>query len=332
MNHPRQHMLTPLSAVTTSLVFLFSVVFSTSAPGQGAHPLSPVPQELPYDAPDATIYIDFPFQRLKQLIPPLKGLAFESNPETSHAQLPAILAGVAKSIADALPKLPNLISHEDIYHFQDARGSGAAGQSNSQPWSREFKYLILCHHASDGSVSIEESRTDGKGHPVDLSGADSSPRGLGFAYQWLLFSGANQSEFRFRYLGQQTKDGRKTFVIAFAQIPDKVSTPAAFQSDGKSLPFFFQGILWIDQSTFDIVLLRTDLLAPVPRLHLRELTTEVHFSPVPIHGFDATFWLPKEVDISSDQGRGPIEENHRYSDFHLFHTTATIITSPVTTP
>jgi hypothetical protein len=100
-----------------------------------------------------------------------------------------------------------------------------------------------------------------------------APRGLGFAYQWLLFSAANQPEFRFRYLGRQTKDGKKTAVVAFAQIPGKVSRPASFQLNQKAVPFFFQGVLWVDQSTFDIVLLRTDLLAPVPRLNLRQMTT-----------------------------------------------------------
>jgi hypothetical protein len=291
----------------------------------GPRPSSRYSQTLPDAHPDAIIYLDFPFPRLRQAVPPLKGLSYESKQD----QLPAILSGVARSIASALPKLPDLVSRENIYHFQSARDpSAAGGQANAQPWSREFRYLILCHHTSDGSTWIEESRTDGKGHPIDLSALFGSPRGLGFAYQWLLFSAANQPDFRFRYLGQQTKDGRKTFVIAFAQSPEKVSTPANFQSGDKVLPFFFQGVLWVDQSTFDIVLLRTDLLAPIPSLNLRELTTEVHFTSVPIHGLDSVFWLPREVDISSDQGTGSAEENHRYSDYHLFHSTATIVPVP----
>jgi hypothetical protein len=282
-------------------------------------------QSLPDSAPDAQIYIDFPFDKLKHIVPSLKGLEFD--PTQDH--LPPILTGVAHSIASALPHLPDLISREDVYHFQSSRDPLApGGQANAEPWSREFRYLILCHHDADGSVSIEESRTDGKGRPLDLSGPVTSPRGLGFAYQWLLFSAANQPEFRFRYLGQQTKDSKKTFVVAFAQIPEKVLSPANFQSDRTVVPFFFQGVLWIDQSTYDIVLLRTDLLKPIPKLNVRELTTEVHFSSVPIRSLGQTFWLPREVDIATDQGSGSIEENHRYSDFHLFHSTATILPAP----
>ena len=88
---------------------------------------------------------------------------------------------------------------------------------------------------------------------------------------------------------------------------------------------------WVSRSpteTFDIVMLRTDLLAPLKDLHLRQLTTELAFRSVPIHGYDAVFWLPSEVSIASDQGAGAAEESHRYSDYHLFHAEARIVPSP----
>jgi len=65
--------------------------------------------------------------------------------------------------------------------------------------------------------------------------------------------------------------------------------------------------------------MRTDLLAPVPSMQLRQFTTKVDFGLVPIHGYDATFWLPHQIDLTFDRGDGPIEEDHRYSNFHLFH-------------
>ena len=107
-----------------------------------------------------------------------------------------------------------------------------------------------------------------------------------------------------------------------------MTNPALFQSEGKVSPFYYQGILWVDQSTFDIVTLRTDLLAALPDLHLTQLTTKLDFRLVPIHGYDAKFWLPSEVSISSDQGAGPADESHRYSDYHLYHSTTRIVASP----
>jgi hypothetical protein len=264
-------------------------------------------------------------QKLKDAVPALKGLTYDP----SQDRLAEILAGVAKRIADVLPRLPNLVSREDVYHFQSAPGLGdAGGIAGMQPWSREFRYLIVPRHAADGSTTLEESRVDSRGRPMEASDEFSAPRGYGFAYQWLFFSAAFQPEFRFRYLGEQDKGGRKTFAVAFAQQPGKVSNPARFQSDGKVAPFYFQGVLWIDQASFDIVMVRTDLLAPLPDVHLRQLTTQLTFRAVPIHGYDAVFWLPSEAYISSDQGSGAVEESHRYSDYHLYHSTARIVASP----
>jgi hypothetical protein len=279
-------------------------------------------------APEAAIYFNFPLNQLKHDVPSIKGVAYDNNQD----QLPSILSGVARSIDNALLKLPDLVSREDVNYIQTSGDpTNADNPFNAGRWNRVFRYLILCHRAADHSVQIEESRTDGKGHPVEVTASASGPRSLGFAYQWLLFSAANQPEFRFRYLGKQTKDGKQTLVIAFAQIPEKVVVPAHYQVDDKTVPFYFQGVIWVDQSTGEIVLLHTDLLAPVQKLNLRRLTTEVHFSAIPIHGIaenpNASFWLPREVDITSDQTTGAAEENHRYTDYQLFHSTAKIVST-----
>lgn len=274
-------------------------------------------------AQEATTYLNFPIQRLKAVVPALGGIKYDESQE----QLPIILDRVARHIADVLPRLPDLISREDVYHFQSRADADApGGLAAAQPWGRKYNYLLQCQRNPDGSTSIAESRIDGAGKPVQEGGGFTSVRGYGFSYQWLFFTAANQPEFHFRYLGQQEKSGRKTYVVAFAQEPKKVSAPAFFQVDTKRVPFYYQGVLWVDQSSFDIVALRTDLLAPLALL--KQLTTELTFHSVPIRGFDAVFWLPSEVDISSDQGRGPSEESHRYSDYHLFHAQARIVANP----
>jgi predicted esterase len=285
---------------------------------------------------EATSYFQLPIQKLKGAVPALKGIRYDPSQE----QLPWILDHVAKTIADLLPRLPDLISREDVHHFQESPDhadmsvfsqgvfqgipdrTAAGGLSAAQPWSQEFKFLLQCQRKADGSMTISELRIDSQGKLA----TDTGMRSHGAAYQWLLFSDASQSEFRFRLLGQQEKSGYKTFAIAFMQDPHGVAEPAYFQSQGRQEPFYYQGVVWVDQSSFNIVALRTDLLAPLP--DLKRLTTELTFRSVPIHGYDAVFWLPCELDISIDQGAGPVEESHRYSDYHLFHAQARIVASP----
>ena len=287
----------------------------------------PSGRELSQTYSNAAAYLDNPLPSLKAAIPMLDGLKYDANQD----QLPPILTRLAQTIDDVLPKLPNLVSREEIFHGTQGPtalprsvvlGSGSAEEKPYQ----EYKYLILCHRTPDGTTKVEESRTDLSGRPVQSD--EASVIGRGFAYQWLLFSKANQAEFRFRYLGQQSVDGRKTFVVAFAQKPDQVSVPAHFVWGGKRVPVFYQGVLWIDQSTSNIALIRTDLLGPLPSLQLERLTTELHFSSVHIHDLGENFWLPRELHIVVQQSKAAAEEDHRYSDYHLYRASVRMVPSP----
>ena len=274
-----------------------------------------VPDTLGKNPADVGVYLDLTVQKLKEALPALKGLKYEENQDP----LPSILAGVGKRIGDVLPHLPDLSAKEQIFHFQ-TQGDVVAhgGEGNLQPWSRDFRYLILSQHNADGTTNVEELRTDTKGRPAQAPGQFLAARGYGFTYQWLFFSPANQSQFRFRYLGRQDRDGRKTRVIAFAQDPAKVPNPPYFQALGKVAPFFYQGVLWVDESSFDIVRMRSDLLAPLSDLHLRQMTLELKFHTVPIKGSEVSYWLPVQEVIASDQGAGGAEETHSFSDYQLY--------------
>jgi hypothetical protein len=286
-----------------------------------------IPFEKPPDTTgqDAASYFDLPVKRLKDRVPGLRGMKDDRNQE----HLPAILAAVDQRIADVMPRLPDLISRERVYSFQTTQSPGAAGGLPAmQPTSREYKYLIRCHRDAKGNTTIEEARVNAKGELVQGDLGYTALRATGFANQWLFFTKANQPEFRFRYLGEQNKDNRKTFVIVFEQDIQQTRDPAYFESEGKRAPFYYQGVLWVDQATFDIVELHTDLLAPVPKVQLLQLTTDLKFRSVPIHGYDAVFWLPSLLDVSIDQGNGPNEESHAYSDYHLFHAETRIVSTP----
>jgi hypothetical protein len=311
-------------ALIALAVLAASAALSCSA--QAGATNNPYKQPITTLSGNTTSYFDLPIGKLKETVPGLRGIRYDGSQE----QLTAILVRIAQAIDGVVPRLPNLISRENIYGFQAPQGQEFGdGPASQQPWSREFKYLILRRQNADGSPYLEELRVDSKGHPVQAGESWSSPRGYGFAYQWLFFSSANQRQFHFRYLGEQEKSGHKTYAICFAQDPARVAHPAEFQAAGKTAAFYYQGILWVDQSSFDIVALRTDLLAPVQALNLLELTTELSFRSVPIRGYNAVFWLPSEVDITSNQGAGAIQENHRYSDYHLFHAETRIETAPL---
>ena len=185
--------------------------------------------------------------------------------------------------------------------------------------------MLLFDHLAEGGTVIRESRTDFKNRQVSSPVNGVAPHGFGFAYQWLLLSPANQSELRFRYLGTQRIDDHQTFVLGFVQIPNQVKVPGKYRWAGKEVPFFFQGIAWIDQSTFDVVRLRTDLLSPIPSVNLQRMTTELRFRSVRIHGFGAVLWLPSEVLIRTARSDSIFEEIHQYSGYRFFHAESKLL-------
>jgi VWFA-related protein len=302
----------------------------------GHQPSPPSHGEVQPATANTPTYLDYPVRKLSAMVPLLSGL----KPDNSQDQLPWILSKVGEATVHSLAIAPNLISLEDVYSFLRSRDAGPANsvlgmeeipslldaeEQLRQSRSVEFNYLLLFDHHADGATGIRELRTDFKNRQVGSSVDGVAPHGFGFAYQWLLLSPENQSELRFRYLGKQRMDDHQTFVVGFVQIPSQVKLPGKYKSAGKEVPFFFQGIAWIDQSTFDVVRLRTDLLSPLPSVNLQQMTTELRFRPVRIHGFGTVLWLPSEVLIGTIRSDSVFEELHQYSGYRFFHAESKLL-------
>ncbi len=305
---------------------------NATLPPPVASPVSPAPKvaDVPKTSANQT-YVDYPWQKLRSIVPALKGL----KPASDQRNLSAIMEKVGQFIASSTQKIPDLISREDT-HYLETDISGHTDIVNSPfskpqqlqlPRSTHCNYLILFNRDASGAAHVEEYRSDVT-QENGIVDKNRSVHGFGFANQWLLFSPANQPDFRFRYLGEQKNGGRETYVIAFAQIPEQTKTPGELSSGGLSVPFFYQGVMWVDQSTYAIVSIRTDLQAPLHSIHLQQLTTEMHFHPVSIKKIDGELWLPQEVQITASQEDHLFAERHLYSNYHLYRTQSRIMLTP----
>ncbi|MFZ0308807.1 MAG: hypothetical protein WAL89_11565 [Candidatus Sulfotelmatobacter sp.] len=316
------------SAPATAIVLLSWLL-------NGAHaqvPAKPSPTSAdnqPAEAPPT--FVDLTLPQLLKAIPQLRGL----KPAKNQDELPTLLEKIGEKAEALFHKTPNLLSHEEVLQ----------ARNGAKPTRQDFEYLIL-PHTTENDVTLDEYRVDlqkntqsqvepfnpaavitgGAAALADLErrsieasthNPGALPLSQGFANSWVHFYPSNRSQATFRYLGRQRIRGQNHFVIAFAQIPSSVQSPGELRFEGKSFPIYYQGIAWVEESSFRIVHLRTDLLAPLRAVHLQRLTADIYFAETNVAHTDP-LWLPQKVVVTVDVSGDVFQEQHLYSDYRAY--------------
>ena len=95
-----------------------------------------------------------------------------------------------------------------------------------------------------------------------------------------------------------------------------------------------QGIAWIDKSSYQIVRLRTDLLAPQWDAGLSQQTTVVTFKETRLRDIETPLWLPGTVEVfvefTTHNGNDKFFDlkytnEHTYSDYQRYRAESKVI-------
>jgi hypothetical protein len=276
---------------------------------------------------------------LQLVVPELKQL----KPAPDQRKLDSLLGDIGAKTLDIARNTPNLISRETVIESQQ-------GRSETR---HAYDYLILrringnvvglnefrvdlnsgekfrTDEAIERAVQKESSTSDLERAGHELAGPQSgAPSSQGFATAWVHFYPLNRPQATFRYLGDQKMDGRRTLVLAFAEKPPAVVSPALIRYQGKTLPMFLQGIAWVDASDFRILRLRTDLLSPLPEVSLHRFTVDIQFASTRIQQVSSVLSLPRELLVISQVSGSTIRELHTYSEYRLFRAQSRVVLSP----
>jgi tetratricopeptide (TPR) repeat protein len=262
-------------------------------------------------------------EELVKGIPELQGL----RPAPSQEPLPSILARTGEGVDRFVRNFPNTISLEKV-HQERLDKDGKVRNSLDQ----EFQYILLARKGEWG-LGLEENRSTALGQASSMQGyAQGFVLTSGFSACSWVFHPANQPATRFRYLGDQTINGKEYLVVAFAQKPETTRLKARFSTEEGSAPMLFQGVVWVDPENYQIVRLRNDLLSPLAKLRLQRLTTEIRYHQISFKEVARAFWVPEEISVTLDL-RGRLYRNmHSYSDFRLFNVEATEELKPGSIP
>lgn len=256
---------------------------------------------------EAKSVVNQPLAELSRELPEIGGLA----PARDADELDSILHRVGERVQAFFRDFPNTSSVERIRQ-ERLRGKDKVLHGVDQ----KFRYLCSEPTTSDSGVGFDEYRE--AVDPSRTAGDRDLLRTKGFASAPLFFHPLRQPESTFRYLGRQAVDGRETFVVAFAERPQTARIFGGFTANGKFFRTLAQGLAWIDAQTYQIVRMRTDLLAPLPVIRLEKITTQIDFSEVHFKQVRAAVWLPSEVTVTVDWNGRLLRNRHSYSDFMLF--------------
>jgi hypothetical protein len=244
--------------------------------------------------------------------PPLELQKIE--PVGDQVKLEPILSALGENIEKLFQRFPNTSSLERIHQEKLDRKGRSAGSLN-----QKFHYLCLIPTSQWGPATDE--------YRADMTGHAATPRGLsenymltsGFVAAPLIFHPIYQPGSTFRLLGRQKIQGRDAFMIAFAQEPKRSRMYGTFKCGGKTRETFYQGVAWIDSTTYQILTLRTELLRPLPVVKLQAETTQIEFSEVHFKRLAEGFWLPAKVTVTLDWEGRTLRNQHEYSDFVVFN-------------
>lgn len=305
---------------------LLAILLSTSqlATRQNTKPASQEPALDDRDASEATLkdlgpqipsYVDMPFEELLERIPDLEDI----RPAKNQEQLPLILKNIGHNVDKFMDNVGEVIASEDVTQEK----LNANGKIKRKEHVQD-DYLIL-HHGYEWGANAEY-RMDKNGNRLGAIGLDKGYLvTAGYALSCITFATLTQAQSNFLYLGDQKVGTRDAFVVAFAQRPGEATFTTVMRVTGShEVDMLTQGILWIDQNSFQILRMRTDLLTPNTELRLGQATTDVSFGEVKLQDNPDPLWLPKDVSVFMKIANERYRNLHHYTNYRRYEVAVKI--------
>ena len=252
------------------------------------------------------------------------------QPAESQDQLPEILDRVGQACARLFGDFPKVHCEEDVVSSASLEGAPPP-HSKADDWvvsasrGREFRYTVIPDSTGD-VPTFTEYRTDPGGYPIDAARLKDFPMVTSaYASSFLYFSQADQHDSRYRYFGTEMIRKRQCYVVGFAQDPDKARRFEEFTFLGKDkVLLLLQGLAWVDAKTFQILRVRSWLLAPRTDIHLDSQTITVDFFPAAKSETRKMVWMPREATVETHCRGYKVRNTHEYSNFQLFRVESII--------
>jgi tetratricopeptide (TPR) repeat protein len=195
----------------------------------------------------------------------------------------------------------------------------------------EFSYIVSVIPYHGDSFYLEESRdADQKttaSFPTPLATTGLNSLALS------LLQPADRKNFRFNCEGLTQLRGETVWRIRFQEDSTETLSVRRWNKQGMIYNIPFKGRVWISRSTYDVLRVETDLIAPMDRLQLTRDHLRVDYGPVKFNSGNQTLWLPWDAEMFMELHGKRYHHRHSLSDYRLFEVdTSNKINKPKESP
>lgn len=220
-----------------------------------------------------------------------------------------VLRGAGKQVEQLMASLERFTSNERVNHFTVSK----QGDLRS-PDARSFDYVVVVSQKQHGLIELDEYR-NGSLDPAQFPAYIATE---GLPAMALIFHPQMISGFDFVCEGLGQASARPAWQVHFQQKPNHPNRIRAYVIGGNYYPIALKGRAWIDAATYQVVRLQSELVKPMPEIHLLRERLSIDYAPVQFHSQDLQLWLPSHAELLVARDNKAFYRTHTFSNFQLF--------------
>jgi hypothetical protein len=249
-------------------------------------------------------------------------------PENSPASLPNSTASLSTPPmpASCAPEVLQAASSSarqlaDTHFMATERVEHSELDKHGNPYSTKaarFAYFAEIQDlAADKAVKVTEYR-DGSG---GVEGFPTEVAAKGLPAYALIFHPTYIGDFSMVCEGVTQMQGQAAWQVRFTQ--QRTNKFRGYRVNDRFHPVKLQGRAWIAVESGHFLRLESELLEPIPKIHLKQDHVSIDYRPVEFRNENVQLWLPEIAEVTITFGGHSFRQRHAFSDFVLYsvHTT-----------
>jgi len=221
-----------------------------------------------------------------------------------------VIEEAGKQVVELVDDVARFAAVEDMFH-QGVDEFGNPGNFET----RKYNYVASISEEPPGFLVVDEYRSD------KIDNRQGSPDGIvtsGFAALALVFHPHMRGNFDMQCEGLGNWHGQPTWIVHFRQRDDQPSRIHSYKVNGSVYPVSLKGRAWITATTFRILRIESEMVRPIPEIHLLSEHQIVEYGPVRFEKKNTSLWLPKTAEIYFDFQRHRYYRRHSFDHYMLF--------------